>query len=343
VTVQQATYESAPGQLDKAYVFRMTVHASMRSIDHTVMLAVRKPADGGPAVLLLAPDSVCSCEQGLECSHMYCLLLVLYCMQDCSSWDDFSSKVLFYDKARAPSGKAVWWVDRYPHAPSKRTSLDRLSMDAKVTAPLAAAPAAASDAASHVSGADQNYQRSDFHLGILRELCATFRGGSLALLLRAEYGDLFAPPPPGGLPPTPPGSDDEADGEESGGGLDALAAAAAAQAQAEADEAAEESAAAEAEAAAEVEAEASPAPAAAGPSGVSSPARPVPRPPRSYESPQRLGTPSNASPTPRSIDTLNRSQGKSKQRRKSRGGRERGGRGGRGRRGPVAQLDMTNE
>ena len=63
------------------------------------MLAVRKPADGGPAVLLLAPDSVCSCEQGLECSHMYCLLLVLYCMQDCSSWDDFSSKVLFYDLA----------------------------------------------------------------------------------------------------------------------------------------------------------------------------------------------------------------------------------------------------
>ena len=59
-------------------MFRMAVHASMRQRDHVAMLAVTRTH------ILLAPNSICGCEVGIECSHLYCLMIVLCKLQQAS-------------------------------------------------------------------------------------------------------------------------------------------------------------------------------------------------------------------------------------------------------------------
>ena len=193
ITAQPAVYE-LPGQpAVEAYVFRMPVHASMRGLDHVSMLAVT------PTSILLAPNSICGCEVGIECSHLYCLMIVLWKLQQASSWDDFHTTVLRYDKSKAPSGAAVWWCDIYRTGFGGKASPEsKSSFDEKVVGATAApaAPAAAPVYATHISD-DPDYHHSSRHVAVLRNLCRHFRCGQVAAMARAEYGDLV------GLPDSP--------------------------------------------------------------------------------------------------------------------------------------------
>ena len=192
VTMQRAVY-SPPGQpAVEAYIFRMAVHASMRQVDHVAMLAVTRHG------ILLAPNSICSCEVGIECSHLYCLLIVLHVMQSSDGYADFVSRVLVYDKAKAPSGDAVWWPDKYPicyeeisRSPDAKLSLDRKVFDV-TDASASASPVVET---AHVSGGEPGYHHSSRHVDTLRRLCFHFRHGQVAALVRAEHGDVVAPPP----------------------------------------------------------------------------------------------------------------------------------------------------
>lgn len=175
---------------------------------------------------LLAPNSVCSCEAGLECSHLYCLLLVLHVMQHSVSWAEFKKTELCYDPKLHPSGSAVWWPDVYDRASNAQEAAEaKLPMDWKVLAPLAARePTRPSPSAAHVSGANRSYHHSEAHLRVLRSLVPhpTFRRGTLAQLVRQEYGELMAPPPVAAA--TPAAANDESSEEDDcGGGLGGFA------------------------------------------------------------------------------------------------------------------------
>ena len=216
IIAQPAIYAPPGKPAEEAYIFRMAVHASMRQIDHIAMLAVTK---GG---ILLAPNSCCSCEVGIECSHLFCLLIVLHVMQQSSSYNDFRSRVLVYDKLRAPSGQAVWWPDVFVFGLGGGTATadSKLPFDQKVfnvgdfdvrTAASTSSPAGSHQ---HNSADFTDYHHSSRHVELLRRLCQRFRTGQVAQLVGAEYGTAVAPlatvsewqPEPPGAEGSDPGS-----------------------------------------------------------------------------------------------------------------------------------------
>ena len=195
VTAQLARFEPPGAPAVDAFIFRMNVHASMKNRDYVTMLAL---AMTDPPSLLLAPNSVCDCPVGLECSHMYCLAIVLEVMQTSASHREFFSTVLVFDKKRAPSGAACWWPDAfYCGVGTRRETQARLNFTE-------------SAASSHVSGGVPGYHHSDDHRCELTALLAEmkFRRGALAGLVRSQYGTAVAPLPvrPVGGEPTPPPS-----------------------------------------------------------------------------------------------------------------------------------------
>ena len=199
VTMQRATY-APPGQpAAAAYIFRMAVHASMRQIDHVAMLAV---TDTG---ILLAPNSCCSCEVGIECSHLFCLLIVLFVMQQSSSYADFRLRVLVYDKATAPSGLAVWWPEVFVFGlgGAGGSADSKLPFDQKVfnvrelDAPIGTRNTATPQAPSpqqHNNADFYDYHHSSKHVEVLRSLCHHFRKCQIAESVRAAKGSSVAPP-----------------------------------------------------------------------------------------------------------------------------------------------------
>lgn len=192
ITAQCAIYAPTGEPPVEAFVFRMAVHASMRQIDHVAMLAVTRKQ------ILLAPNSICSCEVGVECSHLYCILICLYLMQQVPSYAVYLETVLVYDKSRAASGGVVWWPDVYQYGLGSRPSdASALSFDVKVVNASAPSdpPIAAQTVTRHISH-HPNYHHSSHHVAELRALCASFRQGQISALFREEYGDLVAPPSP---------------------------------------------------------------------------------------------------------------------------------------------------
>ena len=107
ITGQRATIESPSGVAQPVFVFRMRVRASMRQIDHTALVVI------GSTRIFTAPYSECTCESGIDCSHEALLVRCLYLMQSVDSYETYRAKVLSFDPARAPSGRAVWWADKF--------------------------------------------------------------------------------------------------------------------------------------------------------------------------------------------------------------------------------------
>ena len=75
-------------------------------------------------------------------------------MQESGSYADYLSKVLAYDKARAPSGEAVWWPEVYP-SPQNRSrttgGVRALTFDTKVAGAVAP-DVVAPDVGAHING-----------------------------------------------------------------------------------------------------------------------------------------------------------------------------------------------
>mmetsp|Transcript_7210 Transcript_7210/g.15982 ORF Transcript_7210/g.15982 Transcript_7210/m.15982 type:complete len:952 (+) Transcript_7210:81-2936(+) len=214
VAMQPASFCAANGPRQDCFIFKMRCHASMRSVDHLASVAITDKE------ILLAPNSVCSCEVGIACSHQYCLLLVLFCMQVSESHDDFLQRVPAYTAAAIPSGSANWWPDFFPRAMNtQRSAWERSTVDAKIAAgsqgggttcpttqnvPGTSQRAASRNSVlaaldtSHVSGGIKGYHHSEKHIAILKKICFVhaFRNSALAHTFRHEYGHLAAPPVP---------------------------------------------------------------------------------------------------------------------------------------------------
>ena len=79
----------------------------MRQTEHTSLVVITSTR------ILPAPYSECTCESGIDCSHEALLVRCLYLLQSVDSFQGYSCKVLAFDPARAPSGRAVWWTDKF--------------------------------------------------------------------------------------------------------------------------------------------------------------------------------------------------------------------------------------
>ena len=184
LNVQHAVYEPPGGPPEPAFAFRMKVHASMRPKDHLAMVIITATR------ILTTPSSVCSCESGVMCSHQYCLLIVLQLAQRCKSFEEFQSRALTFDAARAPSGCVVWWPESYPARWPLTLELTPDDED------MRAGPRA--------------FHGSPAHVAMLRRVCRHHPHGMLAMHLRQEEGEL-AMPWPDGDDDEPGGSDDDED------------------------------------------------------------------------------------------------------------------------------------